>query len=108
MIPFCVEPWQLIVGEVLPQQIVDMRSAERFHRGHLPGARCLSYEAFQGEALTLLDRGQSVLVVDPQGARAAEMATWLRARGYDAGYLEGGMASWTGPLTQGPGRRPDP
>lgn len=100
MIPFCVEPWQLSTREVQPQQILDMRSEERFRRGHLPGARCLSYEAFQGEALQLLDRGQSVLIVDPGGARAAEMAIWLRARGFEAGYLEGGMAAWTGPLTK--------
>lgn len=46
--------------------------------------------------------GECVLVVDPAGARAAEMATWLRARGVEAGYLEGGYAAWTGPLVKDP------
>ena len=37
----------------------------------------------------LTDRGH-VLVVDPGGARAAEMAVWLRRHGIDASYLVGG------------------
>lgn len=97
MIPFAVEGWQLLCGEVQPDQVVDLRQPDRFARGHLPGARNLPYERLQAEADTL-DRARSVLLVDPTGARAAELATWLRARGYDAGYLEGGIAAWTGPL----------
>ena len=45
----------------------------------------------------LSERGL-VLVVDPGGARAAEMAVWLRRHGIDASYLVGGYAQWTGPL----------
>ncbi|MCK6505825.1 rhodanese-like domain-containing protein [Myxococcota bacterium] len=97
MIPFAVEAWQLLCGEVQPGQVVDLRQPDRFARGHLPGAQNLPYERLQAEAATL-DRTRSVLLVDPAGARAAELATWLRARGYDAGYLEGGIAAWTGPL----------
>jgi rhodanese-related sulfurtransferase len=97
VIPFAVEAWQLQCGEVQPAQVVDLRQPDRFARGHLPGARNLPYERLQAEA-EALDRGRSVLLVDPAGARAAELATWLRARGFDAGYLEGGLAAWTGPL----------
>jgi len=39
-----------------------------------------------------------ILLVDEGGARAAEMAVWLRARGQPACYLVGGMSAWRGPL----------
>jgi len=96
--PFAVEAWQLQCGEVVPDRILDLRQPERFSRGHLAGAVNLPYERLQVEALELLDPGETVLLVDPGGARAAELATWLRARGRAAGYLEGGLAAWTGPL----------
>jgi rhodanese-related sulfurtransferase len=100
--PFVVQAWQIQTGELAPEQIVDLRTPDRYARGHLRGALNLPYNAFQEDAPTLLDPARSVLVVDPGGARAAEMATWLRARGYAAGYLEGGMAGWVGPLERGP------
>lgn len=93
--PFCVFGWQILCDEVTPDVVLDIRQPDRFARGHLPGARNLPYERVQAEALPL---SGTVLVVDAEGARAAEMATWLRARGVQAGYLEGGMAVWTGPL----------
>lgn len=98
MLPFAIQGWQILTGELRPQQIVDLRGPERFERGHLEGAINLTYNAFQEEAPLLLDPARTVMVVDAAGARAAEMATWLRARGYRAGYLEGGMAAWMGPL----------
>ena len=99
---FVVQPWQLLCGELVPGQIVDLRAPERFARGHLHGAINVSYNDFQEEALARLERAATVLVVDPAGARAAEMATWLRGQGWQAGYLEGGMAAWTGPLEVSP------
>lgn len=106
MFPFAVQPWRLLTGEVVAEQVVDLREPDRFRRGHLPGALNVPYNAFQEEAPERLDPSRTVLVVDPGGARAAEMATWLRARGFQAGYLEGGMAAWTGPLERTPHARP--
>ena len=96
-LPFAVKGWQFDCGEVSVDLVVDIRTEDRFHRGHLPGARCLPYDQFQVHAAALA-RGHRVLVVDAAGARAAEMATWLRARDLDAAFLEGGMAAWTGAL----------
>ncbi len=98
MIPFAVQGWQVLSGEVRPARVLDLRTAERFARGHLPGAVHLPYERVQVEEI---EAGTGVLLVDAEGARAAEMAAWLRARGLPAGYLEGGMAAWTGPLEKG-------
>lgn len=100
--PFVVQPWQVQLGSLPPALILDLREPDRFARGHLEGAVNLPYGRFQDEALDQVDPGRPVLVVDPGGARAAEMATWLRARGVSAGYLEGGYAAWTGLLVKSP------
>lgn len=97
-LPLAVQGWQLQCGEVQPDCILDLRQPDFFRRGHLPGARNLPYERFQAEALHAVQGARAVLVVDPGGARAAEMATWLRARGVPAAFLEGGLAAWTGAL----------
>lgn len=109
MSPLAAQPWELLCGALRPAHILDLRAPEAFARGHLAGAANLPYERFQGEVLGLLPAGDlsedDVLIVDPGGARAAEMAVWLRARGRPARYLEGGYAGWTGPLS-GPDHPP--
>lgn len=104
-LPLGVQAWQLLCGEVEVDRVVDLREAGRFARGHLAGALNLPYNRFQDEVLALLQADERVLVVDPGGARAAEMATWLRRQGFAAAFLEGGMAAWTGPLERPPRRR---
>jgi len=100
--PLAAQPWELLCGALRPARIFDLRAPEAFARGHLAGAECLPYERFQGEVLGLLAAvalaEDDVLIVDPGGARAAEMAVWLRTRGLPARFLEGGYAAWTGPL----------
>lgn len=96
-----VEAWQLIEGDLQAPQLIDLRGADAFARGHIPGAMSLPYEQLQAEAEARLHRGRPVVLLDGGGARAAELALWLRQRGYDAGYLVGGMARWVGELSQG-------
>lgn len=100
-IPFAVHAWQLQVDEVVPDQILDIRQPAYFARGHLKGSVNMPYERLQDEGPALLDPTRTVLVVDPGGARAAEMAAWLNAQGFQAGFLEGGLGLWTGPLERG-------
>jgi len=97
--PLEVEPWQLEVGDYAPDLILDLREPEAFSRGHLVGAQNLPYRELQGDPPPAAGR---VLLVCPAGARAAEMAVWLRRRGVDASSLAGGYAAWTGPLEAGP------
>ena len=93
-----VPAWSIECGEHCPDRVVDIRQPETFHRGHLPGAVNVPYERFQLDALELLQGCGWALVVDSAGARAAEMAIWLRSRGQSAASLEGGMAAWRGQL----------
>ena len=97
-VQFVVHGWELQCGAVAPGRVLDIRPSDAFGRGHLKGSTNLPYNDFQDEVLDLIVAGERVLIVDAGGARAAEMATWLRARGLAAGYLEGGLAAWTGPL----------
>lgn len=93
-----VEGWELVMGSVRPSCILDLRTDLQFGRGHLPNARNLPYNQFQADAEAASVGHEWVLLVDEGGARAAEMAVWLRARGVDARYLVGGMSAWRGGL----------
>lgn len=104
LISLAIEAWQVVCGEVQPDQILDIREPDLFARAHIPGAVNVPYGEVQDRGTQALDSTQTVLVVDPGGARAAEMAVWLRGQGFEASYLEGGMAAWTGDL-QKPRRR---
>jgi rhodanese-related sulfurtransferase len=93
-----IHSWELENQLFSPGYIIDMRSAEQFSRGHIPNACNVPYECFQVDAEPLVTEGVPILVVDEGGARAAEMAVWLRARGWDGRYLSGGMSAWRGVL----------
>lgn len=96
-----IEAWQLIEGELTDPQLIDLRGPEAFERGHIPGALAIPYAQLQAEAERRIDRARPVVLLDGGGARAAELALWLRQIGYDAGYLVGGMARWMGDLATG-------
>jgi len=102
--PLEVPAWQLELGELEPSLIIDIRQPDAFGRGHLVGAESLPYERFQVEIENRIEPDAWVLIVDTAGARAAEMAMWLRSRDYRASSLEGGMFAWKGALEVGPAR----
>lgn len=99
--PLGVHAWQVLT-ELPFSQVLDLREADRFARGHIPGALLVPYREVQVRAVELVDPAQPVLLVDPGGARAAEMAVFLRGLGLEASYLEGGLACWPGPWESGP------
>ena len=95
---FEMQAWELGPGMEAPPCVIDLRTAEQYSRGHIPHSVHLSYNQFQADAPELVSDFSWVLLVDEGGARAAEMAVWLRARGAEARYLVGGMSKWRGPL----------
>ena len=96
-----LEAWELASHLTDPDIILDLRTADQFSRAHLRGSISLTYNDFQREAEEKTKGLDSVLLVDEGGARAAEMAVWLRARGIPARYLVGGLSAWRGPLERG-------
>jgi len=93
-----VEGWQLRCGEWAPDCILDLRTADQYSRAHISGSLSVPYNVFQTQSEAIVAGNTHVLLVDEGGARAAEMAVWLRARGHTACYLVGGMSAWRGPL----------
>jgi rhodanese-related sulfurtransferase len=74
--------------------VFDIRTAEEFAAGSLPGA----HHAPGGQLLQATDlqvgvRHARVLVLDDDGVRASMIALWLRRLGLDAALVEGGIAS---------------
>ncbi|WP_104657967.1 rhodanese-like domain-containing protein [Ralstonia insidiosa] len=81
--------WQQGVRTVF---LLDVRTADAFARGSLPGA----VHAPGGQLLQATDqyvgvRGAWLIVFDDDGIRAPVIASWLRQQGHDAAVLEGGL-----------------
>ena len=96
--PIDIASWQLQCGEFTPDVVVDLRQPDAYARARLRDAINIPYEQIQARGPTELQPDKVVLLVDPGGARAAEMAVWLRRHGLNAHYLVGGYAHWTGEL----------
>ena len=93
-----LESWELRCGEFRPDCILDLRPESQYSRGHIAGALNMPYNVFQADSEAHTEGRTAILLVDGAGARAAEMAVWLRQRGRSARYLIGGMSGWRGPL----------
>lgn len=80
--------------------VVDVRRAEEYARGAVPGA--VNHDVYGAlndgderamEGLELPEKAQVVTVCN-RGRSAAAAAEQLRNRGYEAVHLEGGMDAW--------------
>jgi len=74
--------------------VFDVRTAEEFAAGSLPGARhAPGGQLLQATDLQIGVRHARVLVLDDDGVRAPVIALWLRRLGLEAALVEGGLAS---------------
>ncbi|EAQ79936.1 MBL fold metallo-hydrolase [Blastopirellula marina] len=74
--------------------LLDVRSAEEFGRGHIPGAQ----HRFLGKLLRTigeLDKSQSYVVQCQSGARSAIAASLLQRGGFDVTNMSGGFQAWS-------------
>ncbi|MDM0037592.1 rhodanese-like domain-containing protein [Variovorax sp. J22G21] len=89
--------------------VFDIRTAEEFAAGSLPGARhAAGGQLLQATDLQIGVRHARVLVLDDDGARAPVIALWLRRLGLEAALVEGGLASGLRVPTPVPARLPPP
>lgn len=77
-------------------QPVDVRYAEEFEDGHLPGAIHLPLPELRAQAEALLDKQNRYIAVCLSGKRSAVGAFLLKQRGYDVVAMKGGMSCWEG------------
>ena len=83
-----------LADETRTTYLLDVRTAEEFAKGSLPGAA----HAPGGQLIQATDqwvgvRGARLVLVDADGARAPVVAQWLRQLGHEPSVLEGGVAS---------------
>lgn len=89
--------------------VFDVRTAEEFAAGSLPGARhAPGGQLLQATDLQIGVRHARVLVLDDDGVRAPVVALWLRRLGLDAALVEGGIASGLRVATPLPADLPPP
>ncbi|MCU1591027.1 MAG: Rhodanese domain protein [Frankiales bacterium] len=87
-----------MLRDVTPQQVgdaylLDVREHEEWSAGHAPTAVHVPMHDVP-DRLGELPVDRPVAVVCKVGARSAQVAQWLRAQGYDAHNVEGGMLAW--------------
>ena len=73
--------------------LLDVREDHEWLAGHAPTAVHIPmYDV--PHRLTELPTDGPIAVICHIGARSAQVAHWLRAQGYDAHNVEGGMDAW--------------
>ena len=79
--------------------ILDVRTAQEFASGHIPGAALLPNETIGTEDIPLLpDKHQLILVYCRSGNRSKQAAEKLAQLGYTNIVEFGGINSWTGEI----------
>jgi len=74
--------------------LCDVRSAEEFAQGSLPGAQhAPGGQLIQATDQYLAVRGARIVVFDAEGVRAPVVASWLRQMGWEACTLEEGVGA---------------
>ncbi|MBR1766927.1 MAG: rhodanese-like domain-containing protein [Bacteroidales bacterium] len=73
--------------------LIDVRTAEEYAEGHLPGAVNIDVnnEAFVGQAGSL---GNTIAVYCLRGSRSMKAATLLAKSGKEVYNLDGGITAW--------------
>ncbi len=75
-------------------QLLDCRETYEWVAGRIDGALHVPLNAIMAGATSALDPAKPVVVVCRSGNRSELGALMLRARGFDAHNLEGGMEEW--------------
>jgi rhodanese-related sulfurtransferase len=91
-------------GEITPErlsellddggaQVIDVRDDDEHEAGHIAGARHIRFAALSAEAASI-DRERPVVLYCRGGNRSPMAAQALRASGFDASNLAGGLLAW--------------
>lgn len=87
-------------------QLIDVRESSEWNAGHAPQAIHIPTSQVSSR-LTRIKKDKDVVVVCRSGSRARSVTKQLRAQGYEAFTLHGGMRAWQaadGPVLDRKGR----
>ncbi len=88
-----VEIEALASAEAAGAIVVDVREDSEYATGHVPGARLIPAREMRARFYEL-PRGSTVYLICANGARSLDLVPFLRAVGYDAYSVAGGMWAW--------------
>lgn len=74
--------------------IIDVREADEYALGHVPGATNMPLSRFLQEYQSL-DRTVKHYMICQSGARSNQAAVFLNEKGYQVINVEGGTSAWT-------------
>jgi rhodanese-related sulfurtransferase len=77
-------------------QILDVREGWEWDAGHIEGAVHIPLNELLSGRMENIDKDRPVVAVCKTGNRSEVAALMLRARGYQAHNLEGGVEDWSG------------
>jgi rhodanese-related sulfurtransferase len=75
-------------------QILDVREGWEWDAGHIEGSAHIPLNDLLGGRMENLDQSRPVVAVCKSGNRSEVAALMLRARGYEAHNLQGGVEEW--------------
>lgn len=75
-------------------QLVDVRNPDEHQAGHVAGDRLIPFDRLKDESGSL-DRERPVVLYCRSGDRSGAAVQALRASGWDAYSIEGGLLGWT-------------
>ncbi len=83
------------LSAIPPPQVVDVRTAAEFRRGHVHGAVSAPLQSLPSRLPSLgLDSTRPVVAICLTAHRSIGAVRLLRQRGYEAAQLAGGMLAW--------------
>ena len=83
--------WRLLQERRI--QVVDVRARDEGGVPAVPGARAIPLEELSAELVTL-DHDRPVVFISGTGGRSATAAGLLRAEGFNARWVAGGVRAW--------------
>lgn len=94
---FDLEAWKKAIHEDNEAKILDVRSADEFQEGHIPGATLIDVQSPQEfmEEIESLDKNSPYYVYCNSGRRGEQACMVMDFNGFQNTYnLEGGYEAW--------------
>jgi len=94
-------------GQQLQQRgvtVLDVRTADEFQGGHVPGAINIPYDQVAARSAELGPKGKPVLLYCRSGRRSGIAAPELVKQGFTAVYDFKTISDWPGPVEKGPAK----
>ncbi len=83
-----------VAARLAEVQVVDVREDDEWRAGRVEGSVHLPLDRLLAGAMDGIEPGRPVVAVCRTGARSEVATLMLRARGFEAFNLEGGLEAW--------------